>query len=77
MFLMSVPTAPYRCPPGPYERACIVADYLKRAKPRSKVIVFDENPAITVEREFFTPAFNEGHAGVMALHLFQKRPLTD
>lgn len=65
VFLMSVPKAPYRCPPGPYERACIVADHLKRAKPRSKVIVLDENPAITVEKELFTHAFSEIHAGVI------------
>lgn len=65
VFLMSVPKAPYRCPPGPYERACIVADYLKRTKPRSKVIVLDENPAITVEKETFTHAFSVIHAGVI------------
>lgn len=65
VFLMSVPKAPYRCPPGPYERACIVADHLKRTKPRSKVIVLDENPAITVEKELFTHAFNVVHAGVI------------
>lgn len=56
-FLMSVPKAPYRCPPGPYERACVVADYLKRYKPGSKVIVLDENPAIVAEAHTFTNAF--------------------
>lgn len=65
VFLMSVPKAPYRCPPGPYERACIVADHVKRANPRSKVIVLDENPAITVEKELFTHAFSVTHAGVI------------
>ncbi|MEM9180408.1 MAG: NAD(P)/FAD-dependent oxidoreductase [Pseudomonadota bacterium] len=39
--LMSVPTAPYRCPPGPYERASLIAHYLKTQKPRSKLIVLD------------------------------------
>ena len=39
--LMSVPTAPYRCPPGPYERASLIAHYLKTQKPRSKLVVLD------------------------------------
>lgn len=39
--LMSVPPAPYRCPPGPYERASLIANYLKTQKPRSKLIVLD------------------------------------
>ena len=39
--VMSVPAAPYRCPPGPYERASLIAHYLKTQKPRSKLIVLD------------------------------------
>jgi len=65
-FIMTVPPAPYRCPPGPYERACVVADWLKRNKPGSKVIVLDANPAITAERESFTRAFEVTHAGVIS-----------
>jgi NADPH-dependent 2,4-dienoyl-CoA reductase/sulfur reductase-like enzyme len=65
-FVMTVPAAPYRCPPGPYERACVVADWLKRNKPGSKVIVLDANPGITAERESFTRAFEVTHAGVIA-----------
>ncbi len=64
-FVMTVPPAPYRCPPGPYERACVVADWLKRNKPGSKVVVLDANPAITAERETFTHAFGVTHAGVI------------
>lgn len=56
-FVMSIPAAPYRCPPGPYERACVVADYLKRNKPGSRVIVLDANPDIIAERETFNHAF--------------------
>ncbi|HOL64034.1 MAG TPA: FAD/NAD(P)-binding oxidoreductase [Accumulibacter sp.] len=56
-FLISVPKAPYRCPPGPYERACVVADYFRVYKPGSKVIVLDENPAIVAEAHTFTNAF--------------------
>ena len=65
-FVMTVPPAPYRCPPGPYERACVVADWLKRNRPGSKVIVLDANPGITAERESFTRAFNVTHAGSIA-----------
>jgi NADH dehydrogenase FAD-containing subunit len=63
-FVMTVPKAPYRCPPGPYERACVVADYLKRkGRTGAKVIVLDANPGITAEPEAFTNAFNVTHAG--------------
>ena len=36
-FVMTIPQAPYRCPPGPYERACQVAAYFKQFKPKSRV----------------------------------------
>lgn len=63
-FVMTVPKSPYRCPPGPYERACVVADYLKRkGRNGSKVIVLDANPGITAEPEAFSHAFNVTHAG--------------
>ena len=39
--VMSVPPAPFRCPPGPYERASLIAHYLKTQKPRSKLIILD------------------------------------
>ena len=39
--VIAVPESPYRCPPGPYERASLVADYLHRKKPRSKVLILD------------------------------------
>ncbi|MEW6545274.1 MAG: FAD/NAD(P)-binding oxidoreductase [Pseudomonadota bacterium] len=67
-FVLTIPKAPYRCPPGPYERACLVADYLKKSKPGSKVIVLDANPQITAEPENFSRAFNETHAGVVEYH---------
>ncbi|MDE2418273.1 MAG: FAD-dependent oxidoreductase [Burkholderiales bacterium] len=74
-FVMTIPKAPYRCPPGPYERACLVADYLKTSKGTgSKVIVLDENlptdpvnpySAIQAEAHTFTQAFSVIHAGVV------------
>ncbi|MEZ5451375.1 MAG: FAD-dependent oxidoreductase [Thiothrix sp.] len=56
-FVMTIPGAPYRCPPGPYERACVVADWLRTNKPGSKVTVLDANPAIVVEPTIFGNAF--------------------
>ena len=41
VYILSMPKAPYRCPPGPYERVCQVAHYFKTAKPRSKVLMLD------------------------------------
>lgn len=41
--VMSVTAAPFRCPPGPYERASLIADYLQRTKPKSKLILLDSN----------------------------------
>ncbi|MGK2953521.1 MAG: FAD-dependent oxidoreductase [Thiobacillus sp.] len=65
-FVMTVPKAPYRCPPGPYERACVVADYLKRkGRTGAKVIVLDANAGITAEPESFGHAFNVTYAGVI------------
>ena len=65
VFAMNVPKAPYRCPPGPYERACQVASYLKNNKAKSKVIVLDANPEITSKKGLFTKVFNEMYAGII------------
>lgn len=63
-FVMTIPKSPYRCPPGPYERACMVADYLKRkGRTGATVTVLDANPSIQAEPEAFTRAFNVTHAG--------------
>ena len=42
VYALVIPKAPYRCPPGPYERACQVAHYFKTRKPNSKVLILDE-----------------------------------
>ena len=65
-FVMTIPASPYRCPPGPYERACVVADWLKRNKPGSKVIVLDANPSIQAERHTFETAFAGLFAGIVS-----------
>lgn len=64
-FILAIPPKPYRCPPGPYERACVVADYLKRVKRGGKVIVLDANPGIQAEVENFTNAFNSTHKSII------------
>lgn len=64
-FVMTIPRKPYRCPPGPYERACVVADWLRINRPGSKVLVLDENPGITAEVHTFTEAFMGVHGGVL------------
>src|SRR5690606_8238800 len=53
VYLLSIPIAPYRCPPGRYERVCQVAHYFKKSKPRSKVLVLDGNPDITSKKGLF------------------------
>jgi len=68
VFVLTIPAKPYRCPPGPYERACLVADWLKKNRPGSKVIILDANPGITAEVHSFTDAFMNVHAGVTEYH---------
>ena len=65
VFVMNVPKAPYRCPPGPYERACQVASYLKVHKPKSKIIVLDANAEIISKKGLFTKVFKETYAGII------------
>jgi sulfide dehydrogenase [flavocytochrome c] flavoprotein subunit len=65
VYAMSIPLAPYRCPPGPYERACMVASYFKKAKPKSKVIVFDANDDITSKKGLFMKAWDEHYKGLI------------
>jgi sulfite dehydrogenase len=65
VFAMFIPKAPYRCPPGPYERACVVASYLKTAKPKSKVLVLDGNPEITSKKGLFEKAFKDHYTGIL------------
>ncbi|NCT82653.1 MAG: FAD-dependent oxidoreductase [Comamonadaceae bacterium] len=63
--LISIPKAPYRCPPGPYERACLIASWLKRARPRAKLLVLDANPEIQSKKTLFERAFAQHYAGLL------------
>jgi sulfite dehydrogenase len=65
VFAITIPRVPYRCPPGPYERACLVATYFRQAKPRSKVLVLDANPEVQSKKALFERAFAQHHAGIL------------
>jgi NADPH-dependent 2,4-dienoyl-CoA reductase/sulfur reductase-like enzyme len=65
VFVMNVPKAPYRCPPGPYERVCQVAGYLKVHKPKSKIIVLDANAEIISKKGLFTKAWANLYPGIV------------
>jgi sulfite dehydrogenase len=65
VYAIAIPLAPYRCPPGPYERACQVASYLKVAKPRSKVLILDANPDVTSKGPLFKKAWADLYPGMV------------
>jgi sulfide dehydrogenase [flavocytochrome c] flavoprotein chain len=65
VFAISIPRAPYRCPPAPYERACQVAWYFKRAKPRSKVLILDGNEDVQSKKALFMQAWSEDYQGIV------------
>ncbi|WP_428031433.1 FCSD flavin-binding domain-containing protein [Ancylobacter sp.] len=52
LVVLSVPANPFRCPPGPYERASLIAHYLKAQKPRSKLLILDAKDAFSKQRLF-------------------------
>jgi len=61
-FIMTIPRSPYRCPPGPYERACLIADHFVRKgiseTDEARVVILDANEDIQAERETFSKAFD-------------------
>ena len=59
VFAIHIPKAPYRCPPGPYERACLVANYFAKAKPKSKVLILDSNEDVVSKKPLFTKIWKE------------------
>ena len=65
VYALSVPLAPYRCPPGPYERASQVASYFKTHKPRSKVLILDANPDVTSKGPLFKKFWAENYKGTL------------
>ena len=65
VYALSIPLAPYRCPPGPYERVCQVASYLQKNKPKSKVLVFDANQDVTSKGKLFKEAWAKLYPGII------------
>lgn len=65
VYALTIPEAPYRCPPGPYERVALVASYFKKAKPKSKVVLFDANPDVTSKGALFKKAWSELYPGII------------
>jgi sulfide dehydrogenase [flavocytochrome c] flavoprotein chain len=62
--VLAVPPAPLRCPPAPYERACLIAHYLKNKKPRSKILILDAKDAFSQQR-LFENAWKELYPGMI------------
>ena len=65
VFAITIPESPYRCPPGPYERACVVAAYLRRAKPRSKLLILDANADVVSKPALFKAAWRDLYPGIV------------
>jgi sulfite dehydrogenase len=64
-YAIAIPKAPYRCPPGPYERACLVANYFKAAKPKSKVVILDANEDVQSKKALFVKAWSDLYKGII------------
>ena len=65
LYILNVPTAPYRCPPGPYERVCQVASYFRKAKPKSRILLLDANPDIVSKAGLFRAAWTQLYPGMI------------
>jgi len=65
VYALSIPKTPYRCPPGPYERACQVAFYFKQHKPKSKVLILDANEDVVSKKGLFTKAWKDMYPGIV------------
>ena len=77
VFAITIPEAPYRCPPGPYERASVVAAYLKANKPKSKVLILDANPDVTSKGPLFKKAWSELYGGMVEYRSQHKASAVD
>ena len=62
---VAIPLSPYRCPPGPYERVSLIADYLRRNDPAAKVVVFDANAKIVSKGALFAEAWEALYGGII------------
>lgn len=62
--IISVPDSPYRCPPGPYERASVIAHYLKTQKPKSKLIILDAKDSFS-KQGLFNEAWDKNYSDII------------
>lgn len=74
VFVLTIPAQPFRCPPAPYERASLVADYFKRAKPRSKIIILDGNSDIVSKKALFLAAWRKHYGYGSGDSMIEYRP---
>ena len=65
VYAITIPLAPYRCPPGPYERACMVGSYFRQHKPRSKVLILDANPDVVSKGALFKKSWADTYPGMI------------
>lgn len=65
VYAITIPEQPYRCPPGPYERACQVADFFKKNKPKSKVLILDANQDVVSKGALFKRAWADLYPGII------------
>ena len=63
--VLTIPLAPFRCPPGPYERTSMIAMFLKQHKPKSKIIVLDANPDIVSKKGLFLKGWKKHYEGII------------
>jgi sulfide dehydrogenase [flavocytochrome c] flavoprotein subunit len=77
VYALTIPEAPYRCPPGPYERASVIAGYFKAVKPRSKVLILDANPDVISKGPLFKRAWADQYKGIIEYRGLHKATAVD
>jgi NADPH-dependent 2,4-dienoyl-CoA reductase/sulfur reductase-like enzyme len=70
-FIISIPSQSFRCPPAPYERACMIANYFKENKIDGKVIIIDPRVKPAAKPKKFVEAFNTYHKIILNTNLIQ------
>ncbi len=63
--VMTVPATPFRCPPGPYERACQIAYYLKHHNPTAKLLILDANGDVASKKALFKSSWQQYYPGLI------------
>ena len=63
--IISIPLSPYRCPPGPYERASLIASYIKRNNLNSKILILDANQKVVSKSALFSEAWKDLYSDII------------